>query len=64
MKINYGYKMFTQNAFETVYNTFSNNRKGFRDFINSIYEVYKSVIEHAKSMKKIYENTCIITQDG
>jgi hypothetical protein len=59
-----GIVSFIQNGFETVYNSFNNNRKGFKDFIQTINDIYKCDIEHAKAMKKLYESNCIITHEG
>jgi hypothetical protein len=59
-----GIMIFIQNCFETVYNTFNNNRKGFKDFLQIVGEVCKCNMEHAKSMKKLYESSNTITQEG
>jgi hypothetical protein len=47
-----------------IYNTFNIKRKGFKDFLHMISEAYKCEVEHAKSMKKLYELNCTITNEG
>ncbi len=64
MKKAYGQFMLKKNGFEIVYNSFNQKRKGFKDFLYLIAEVYKSELEHAKSMKKLYDLNYVITQEG
>ena len=59
-----GNNSITKNGFEVVHNNFQNKRKGFKDYLTMIENAYKCELEHAKSMKKLYEMNYNITQEG